>query len=224
MMNDSGQKNSNKLDQVLETALSIFSRYGFKKTTMEDIAKELGMTQPNLYFYIKNKKDLYERAILHEMGKMFKHMREAANREKNVAQKIVSMSEAGFEYVSKHPNLQQLLINDSDLLIKTRERIDESTHKTDLTESMNQVGSTLLSEILKEGIKDGWFRDFNVEVISTLLGKIYSMFVNRLFVMPDILPRQEMTKEIVNLVLYGLVNPKKIDQLNVKYSGYKEDS
>ena len=100
------KKNSNKLDQVLETALSIFSRYGFKKTTMEDIAKELGMTQPNLYFYIKNKKDLYERAVLHEMGKMFKHMREAANREKNVAQKIVSMSEAGFEYVSKHPNLQ----------------------------------------------------------------------------------------------------------------------
>ena len=44
---------------------------------------------------------------------------------------------------------KQLLINDSDLLIKTRERIDESTHKTDLTESMNQVGSTLLSEILK---------------------------------------------------------------------------
>ena len=49
--------------QVLEQALQIFSKYGYKKTTLEDIAGSLGITKGALYAYSENKKDLYEKAV-----------------------------------------------------------------------------------------------------------------------------------------------------------------
>jgi len=52
------------LEQIYETALTVFAKFGFKKTAMRDVARELGMTQGNIYLYVKNKRDLYEKAVL----------------------------------------------------------------------------------------------------------------------------------------------------------------
>ena len=40
-----------KIQEIFQTALKLFAHYGFKKTTVEDIASELGMTKSNIYFY-----------------------------------------------------------------------------------------------------------------------------------------------------------------------------
>lgn len=47
---------SDTRDAILEAALTCFSNYGFKKTTVEDIATEAGVSRPTLYAYFKNKK------------------------------------------------------------------------------------------------------------------------------------------------------------------------
>jgi AcrR family transcriptional regulator len=52
-----------KAEKVLETSLKAFSRYGFRKTTVEEIAAEAGMTKGNLYLYFKDKRDLYVQTV-----------------------------------------------------------------------------------------------------------------------------------------------------------------
>ncbi len=44
----------------------IFSRYGFKKTTMDEIAKELKMGKSSVYYYFKSKEDIFEAVVLYE--------------------------------------------------------------------------------------------------------------------------------------------------------------
>jgi AcrR family transcriptional regulator len=44
----------------------IFSRYGFKKTTMDEIAKELKMGKSSVYYYYKSKEDIFEAVVLYE--------------------------------------------------------------------------------------------------------------------------------------------------------------
>ena len=50
-----------KLDNelVYKTALGFFSRYGYKKTTLEDIADSLNMTGSSIYSYASSKQALY---------------------------------------------------------------------------------------------------------------------------------------------------------------------
>lgn len=47
---------SDTKNAILGAALNCFSNYGFRKTTVEDIASEAGVSRPTLYAYFKNKK------------------------------------------------------------------------------------------------------------------------------------------------------------------------
>src|SRR4030042_6332118 len=99
-------------EQIYNTALVVFAKFGFQKTTMRDVATELGMSQSNLYLYVKNKRDLYEKSVLHAIYKFEKYMVDALKREEDAVKQIIAMSEAGFEYISREENLRAILLKD----------------------------------------------------------------------------------------------------------------
>ena len=45
--------------KIMEIAKEHFSRYGYAGTNLEAIGKEAGVTRGPLYYYFKNKKELY---------------------------------------------------------------------------------------------------------------------------------------------------------------------
>jgi AcrR family transcriptional regulator len=45
-------------ERILAAAEGCIVRYGFRKTTMDDIASELGLTRPNVYRYFADRDDL----------------------------------------------------------------------------------------------------------------------------------------------------------------------
>ncbi|MFK7752836.1 MAG: TetR/AcrR family transcriptional regulator [Sedimentitalea sp.] len=48
-----------KLKAILEAAWSAFAAYGFRKTSMDDIANGAAMSRPALYLHFKNKEDIF---------------------------------------------------------------------------------------------------------------------------------------------------------------------
>lgn len=50
---------NNKTERVLAASLTCFKQYGFKRTSMEDIAKAADMSRPALYLLFKNKTDIF---------------------------------------------------------------------------------------------------------------------------------------------------------------------
>jgi AcrR family transcriptional regulator len=53
-------------EKVILTAMQIFSRYGFRKTTMDEIAKALKMGKSSIYYYFESKEEIFEAVVLHE--------------------------------------------------------------------------------------------------------------------------------------------------------------
>ena len=43
---------------ILRVAAETFNRAGFHQTTLTDLAKQLNVTKPTLYYYVKNKDDI----------------------------------------------------------------------------------------------------------------------------------------------------------------------
>lgn len=52
-----------RVDQIAEAALRRFARYGFKRTSMDDIAREAGLAKATLYLHFRGKDDVF-RAML----------------------------------------------------------------------------------------------------------------------------------------------------------------
>ncbi|ULT26448.1 TetR/AcrR family transcriptional regulator [Sphingobacterium sp. E70] len=60
----------NKKEQVKErigqAAMECFERYGLEKTTLDDIAKAVGLNKTSLYYYYKNKEDIFIEVAIRE--------------------------------------------------------------------------------------------------------------------------------------------------------------
>ncbi len=57
-------------ERILSAAFTLFGRYGFRRTSMEDIASEAGLSRTALYLQFRNKEDIFRdlAAGLHEEG------------------------------------------------------------------------------------------------------------------------------------------------------------
>ena len=51
---------------IIISAGQIFSRFGFKKTTMDEIARALKMGKSSVYYYFKSKEEIFEAVVLYE--------------------------------------------------------------------------------------------------------------------------------------------------------------
>jgi AcrR family transcriptional regulator len=52
--------------KIILTAGQIFSRYGFRKTTMDEIAKALKMGKSSIYYYFESKEEIFEAVVRYE--------------------------------------------------------------------------------------------------------------------------------------------------------------
>ncbi len=48
-----------KQEVILEAALDVFSKFGFRGSTIDQIAEAAGMSKPNLLYYFKSKEDIH---------------------------------------------------------------------------------------------------------------------------------------------------------------------
>ncbi|MBK6984973.1 MAG: helix-turn-helix transcriptional regulator [Bacteroidetes bacterium] len=66
-------------EKILKSSLELFFKYGIKRVTMDDIAKELGMSKKTIYQFYKEKDDLVNQLCIVEMKKqecIFKNIEE----------------------------------------------------------------------------------------------------------------------------------------------------
>jgi AcrR family transcriptional regulator len=52
--------------EIIISSGRIFSRYGFKKTTMDEIARALKIGKSSVYYYFKSKEEIFEAVVLYE--------------------------------------------------------------------------------------------------------------------------------------------------------------
>jgi TetR/AcrR family transcriptional regulator, cholesterol catabolism regulator len=62
--NGAKTKSGTRLEEVLRSAANIFFAKGFHATSIEDVARDVGMLKGSLYYYIKSKDDLLFQLLL----------------------------------------------------------------------------------------------------------------------------------------------------------------
>lgn len=81
---------ANSKQQIIEAAGIVFERYGFKKTTMDDIAYAAGKGKSSLYYYFKNKEEVFEAVVAHEAKQLVAEINKAINASHSAVDKLRS--------------------------------------------------------------------------------------------------------------------------------------
>lgn len=97
---------------IVTAAMSVFSRYGYTRTTMNDIAKAAGLTRPTLYQSFPDKEAVF-RAVIDEMAtQLFATIQEGLAKYQGLAEKLrfacESWGAAGFALVQANPDAKDM--------------------------------------------------------------------------------------------------------------------
>lgn len=159
------------INGILEAALDVFSRYGFRKATLEEVAELAGMTKSNLYLYFTNKNDLYDKTVFYALGKWQAHVAAAMAGEHDVEARFLTMCRSAIGYLEKDLALRSLLIKDPDIFPLFPEK--------DPYEQVNRASVAILEQILSEGAAEKKFRPVPINRTAEDLFLIYKMLVIR---------------------------------------------
>ena len=101
-----------KTEKIFESSLKIFARFDYRKTTVEDIANELGMTKGNLYLYVKDKRDLYDQTVAYGLKRWQQNVLASIIDAKDIVERLVLACRKSYEYLSCDEGMRKIVIND----------------------------------------------------------------------------------------------------------------
>jgi len=185
-----------RIEAVYEAALRVFARHGFKKTTVEDIAGELGMTKGNLYLYAKDKRALYEKAVEYALLRWQRRVREAVARESDARAMFTTMCLKAVEYLALDDDFRNVLVHDPEIFPMFPVR--------DPYERINRNSMAMIRFILEKGMADGVFRKVNPRTMPKAIFSIYKMFIIRMYIRPEGRQMRKIFDETLDLLTRGL--------------------
>ncbi|HVN70535.1 MAG TPA: TetR/AcrR family transcriptional regulator [Desulfomonilia bacterium] len=189
------QKREIKVETIYKAALKVFAEYGFKKATIGDIAAELGTAKSTLYFYIKDKRELYDKAVACGFRHWQDKVRDAIAAEKEAERQFLVMARKAYEYLAGDRHLRSILMRDPSLF---------PLHPAqDPYSEINRDSIALLTSILEKGIREGCFRPVNVAAVAPLMFSFYVLLIQRTYMFPDE-EHQIMFEDGIDLILSGL--------------------
>lgn len=138
--------------EILAQGRELFKRYGFKKTTMEDIAKNVGKSKSALYYYFKTKEEIFEAILVNDIRHKQSQVSEA-------------VSAAGTSREKFRAFVLGMLCNvkekTEEYSVYRAELFENARQYLEVTEEKNRFVERLLKDILLHGIRNGELRPMN---------------------------------------------------------------
>ena len=178
--------------QLLQCAITKFTQYGSKHVTLDELAKELGISKKTIYSFFKNKEDLVTSSI----NSLLNEYKEDINRLINSNGKdpilcVILIYQRGFEYLKYFK---------PSFLFSLEKYYPKASHLFD--EFSEELANTIVFKLLKQAQKEG---EINSDVNIGLIVKIYFYRIDNLVFKGRNLFEIYSKEELLNhLVIYNL--------------------
>lgn len=180
---------------IVEAASSIFSRYGYRKTSMDDIAKAFGMGKASLYYYFKGKEDIFEAVVVHEADLLRASLIEILASRQDARLKLKNYILVRMNSLRKLSNYYNAIFSSDlshfDFIERIREKYDAEEVHT-------------IERILKEGARTRTFRVENTELAAIAITTAMKGLEIPLFWKKMDKGVESRLNDILNMLFYGI--------------------
>lgn len=134
-------------EKILKTSLELFFKYGIKRVTMDDIAKELGMSKKTIYQFYKEKDDIVNQLCGIEMIKHQKKFEDVFLQSKNPIHEIMLISD----------NIREMMQNINPVFFLDLQKFHPTAFMQFQTFKENCAYKDIVRNIVK-GKEEGFYR------------------------------------------------------------------
>jgi TetR/AcrR family transcriptional regulator, cholesterol catabolism regulator len=141
-------KPSARMEEILARAAELFYEKGYHATTIEDVARKVGMLKGSLYYYIRSKEDLLYELLLGIIVKGVENASKAIDGIADPTERLEKAVEAQIEHIIQNQTYVGLFLHEFNTLNgKRQKRIQEEMLKY----------QKIFVDAIREGQKQGQF-------------------------------------------------------------------
>ncbi|OQX97571.1 MAG: hypothetical protein B6I20_12315 [Bacteroidetes bacterium 4572_117] len=195
-----------KLNDVLLKTFELYEKYAIKSVTMDDVARELGISKKTLYQFVANKKELVEKVIQSEMERAGKAHESISKMKLNSIEELLEVSKL----------MNERLKNHNPALFFDLKKYYPALF-VEVTKIKRKKAYESILNNLKKGMKEGLYRKkINPDVIAKIyVSRIEQSYDNSIFSIAEI-TSIEFFNEVLVYHLHGICNEKGLQILNEK--------
>lgn len=183
-------------DNILHAAREIFSKYGFRKTTLDDIARQVGKGKSALYYYYKSKEEIFEAVLEFEVNilkdELFKTLEGVDNPKEKLRVYIITRMELFYRLVNFYGAYQSEYLENLPFLENIRKKYDDQEMQ-------------IITGILDQGIRSGLFLDKNVELTAYAIILAMRGFEYPFSREKDLQKIEHDIDQLLEVLFYGLI-------------------
>ena len=147
-----------KKQEILKAAKECLSKYGFEKTTLDDIGKLVGLNKASLYYYYKNKETLISEVVIDESIEFMENLAKKVSTVSGIRGKILT-------YLSERIMYYRSMINIHNLSVEVVSNF-QPVFKELYTEVVLQKEINFMKIILDKAILSGEIKSCDTEKTS----------------------------------------------------------
>ncbi len=186
--------------KIINVAAKIFSRYGFKKTTMDEIAIACRKGKSSIYYYFPSKEDIFRAVVEQEAEELKRDLLKEVSRIEDPIEQLRAYILFRMHKMKTLTNFYAALtgeyLNHLEFIEKIRKKYDQNEVK-------------IVTEILQKGVKQQKFvtedpRLSAVALVTAMKGLEIPLFINK-----DHGNIEDRLDNLIKIIFYGLV--KRLD-------------
>ena len=170
-------KQNNLRPKIIRAGLKVFTRKGYFRATVDDIAKEAGIAKGTVYLYFRDKPSLYISTIDEHLTGAVRFLQDIQNEKLSNTDKLRKIADEWLDYMLKYkssfPMFSMENINLSTKIAKAIKSIIP-THLDDMVQ--------LVAGIIDDGIQKKEFRKVDSQIVALhFLNTIRTTFFANVF-------------------------------------------
>lgn len=185
--------------EILEAAMTLFSKKGFERTTVDEIASCANVGKGTVYLYFDNKEEIFWAIIEKGLLELEELLTDIITRSQDFQQQFYNLIYANLSYVEDHLDFYRLFLKER--LSVQLLRHEETSH---LIREKHHRLHRRLAEFMQTGIDHGYLRPGNSEDYCIAVTGIITHFAAYWIMFDSSQPLTTKTDFILDLVLSGI--------------------
>jgi AcrR family transcriptional regulator len=181
--------------QIVESATKYFSRYGFHKTTMDEIAKNIHKAKGVLYYYFKNKEELFNEVLKQELDTLKAALLKIVHSNKNSLAILTDYMLTRFKLLNKAVNYHETLKADF---------FEKYHFVKDVREDFESFEQVQLTTIIEKGNVEGYLNVKNIGPTVDVAMMIIKSIEIPLFLQEKYELYENTLKDLINMITDSL--------------------
>lgn len=144
-------------EMILRAATDCFAKYGYGKTTLDDVGAMVGLNKASLYYYYKSKESLFCDVIFRETDMFLDELHSKISHAPSTEEMIL-------KYLDERINYYKKVVNLHNLALDTVRKVEPVFF--DVYEKVLVKEAEYLEGLIESGIKNKEFKEIDAKLIA----------------------------------------------------------